>query len=297
MKKVLGYLTLCLIWGNTWMAIKIGLNDLAPFFSLGVRYLIAGLCLGAFLFLRDRTILIKKNQVRLILLITLLNYILPYSMVYWAEQYIYSNLTAVIYAMFPLNVALLAPFLLKEEKMSAYDYGGILIGFTGTLIIFAESLLSEMTFHFWGILAVYIGSISSAIISIILKKEKTPFHPLRINLWPILLTGIVITLFSLFVEDLQRNVWSTSAVISVIYLSIFGTVVGFTVYFWMIRQIKLILLSSISYVIPIVAVISGWVYLGEMLTRLQIIGSLLVLAGIFLSTRKPKRNRSETYHE
>jgi drug/metabolite transporter (DMT)-like permease len=288
MKKVFGYLTLCLIWGNTWMAIKIGLNDLTPFFSLGVRYLIAGICLGAFLLLKDRTISIKKGQVKLILLITFLNYIIPYSMIYWAEQHIYSNLTAVIYAMFPLNVALLSPFFLKEEKMTVYDYAGILIGFAGTVIIFAESLLSEMTFHFWGIFAVYIGSISSAIISIILKKDKTQYHPLKINLWPILLTGIFITLFSLFVEDLEKNVWSASAVVSVVYLSIFGTVVGFTVYFWMIRQIKLILLSSISYVIPMVAIIAGWIYLREMLTGYQIIGSLLVLAGVFISTRRPK---------
>ncbi len=288
MKKVLGYITLCLIWGNTWMAIKIGLSDLTPFFSLGVRYLIAGICLGAFLFLKDRTILIKKDQVKLIFLITFLNYIIPYSLVYWAEQHIYSNLTAVIYAMFPLNVALLSPFFLKEEKIGLYDYAGILIGFAGTMVIFTESLISKMGFHFWGILAVYIGSISGALISIILKKDKTQYHPLKINLWPILFTGIFITLFSLFVEDLERNVWSTSAVVSVIYLSIFGTVVGFTVYFWMIRQIKLILLSSISYVIPIVAIISGWIYLREMLTGYQIIGSLLVLAGIFISTRKPK---------
>lgn len=288
MKKITGYLLLCLIWGNTWMAIKIGLSDLTPFFSLGVRYLIAGVCLAAFLLLKDRAIGIRKDQVKLILLIALLNYIIPYSLVYWGEQYIYSNLTAVIYAMFPLNVAMLTPFLLREEKLTPYDYVGILIGFAGTLIIFAESIIARMEFHLWGILAIYIASISSAIISIILKKEKKEYHPLKINLWPILITGVVITLVSLFTEDIQSNRWSMGAVSSVLYLSIFGTVIAFAVYFWMIRQTKLIMLSSISYIIPVVAIIAGWLYLGEKLTHYQILGSLFVLAGVFLSTRKPK---------
>lgn len=284
MKKVSGYIILCLIWGNTWMAIKIGLNDLTPFFSLGIRYLIAAICLGLYLFLKDRDLSIRKDQVKLILSITLLNYIIPYSLVYWGEQHIYSNLTAIIFAMFPLNVAMLLPFFLKQEKPSLFDYSGILLGLTGTVIIFAESMFTETEFHLWGIIAIYLASLSCAIITIILKKEKEEYHPLKINLWPILITGIVITLFSLMVEDIESNTWSVEAVSSILYLAIFGTVIAFAVYFWMIRQIKLVLLSSISYIIPIIAILAGWIYLGERLTHYQILGSLLVLAGVFIST-------------
>ncbi len=279
---------MCLIWGCTWMAIKIGLNDLTPFFSLGVRYLIAGICLALYLFLKDQDILMRKNQVKLVLLITLLNYMVPYSLIYWGEQYIYSNLTAVIFATLPLNIAVLSPFFLKEERLSFFDYLGIFLGFVGTIIIFAESLFMEAEFHLWGIVAVYVASISSSIIAIILKREKKDYHPLKINLWPILLTGIVITLFSFLVEDLENNTCSLEAISSILYLSLFGTVIAFAIYFWMIRQIKLILLSSVAYIIPIIAIMTGWIFLQEKLTSYQVIGSFFVLVGIFVSTRKQK---------
>jgi len=106
-----------------------------------------------------------------------------------------------------------------------------------------------------------------------------------------LFTGISVTLLSFAVEDFHKNRWTPEALSSVLYLAIAGTVIAFGIYFWMIRQIKLILLSSITYLIPIIAIITGWIFLRETLTGYQIIGSLFVIAGIFVITRKPAAAR------
>ena len=138
MKKMSAYIFLCFIWGTTWMAIKIGLKDLTPFFSLGLRYLIAGIFMLVYILTIHRKITVEKKQWKLIFLITLFNFIIPYGLVYWGEQFIFSDLTAVIFAMLPINVVILSLIFFKEEKINLINIVGILIGFSGIITIFYE---------------------------------------------------------------------------------------------------------------------------------------------------------------
>jgi len=266
------------------MAIKIGLNDLTPFFSLGIRYLVAGSSLALYLWIVDRKIIFEKQHLRLLILITLFNYIVPYSLVYWGEQFIYSDLTSVIFAMLPINVAILSYAFFKEEKFTYFDLLGIFISFAGIVTIFSVTILKGIGFHFYGMIAVYLSSLSQAMMAIILKKYKGQYHPLKINFFPILATGIIITGFSFAVENLSNNIMTMSGIISILYLSIFGTVIAFGLYFWLIKQIKLSLFSSNACILPVIAILVGWIFLNEKLTNLQILGSLLVLAGVLIIT-------------
>ncbi|ODS35232.1 MAG: hypothetical protein A7315_01915 [Candidatus Altiarchaeales archaeon WOR_SM1_79] len=277
---------MCLIWGTTWMAIKIGLNTLTPFFSLGMRYITAGICLAVYLWVVDRKITLDRRQLKLLILITLFNYIVPYSLVYWAEQFIYSDITSVIFAMLPINVAILSFLFYKEEKFTFYDLLGILISFAGILIIFSETIFKSTGFHLYGMIAVYFSSLSQAVMTIILKKYKGKYHPLKINLFPILLTGILITGFSFGIENLNNNTITLSGIISIFYLSIFGTVIAFALYFWLIGQIKLSLVSSMAYILPIIAIFVGWIFLNEKLSDIQLSGSAMVLGGVFITIKK-----------
>lgn len=277
---------MCLIWGTTWMAIKVGLNTLTPFFSLGLRYLTAGICLAVCLWVVDRKIALEKRHLKLLILITLFNYILPYSLVYWAEQFIYSDLASVIFAMLPINVAILSFLFYREEKFTHYDLLGILISFAGILTIFSETIFKGIGFHLYGMIAVYFSSLSQAVMALILKKYKDQYHPVRINLFPILLTGIMITGFSFVIENLNDNAITLPGIISISYLSIFGTVIAFALYFWLIGQIKLSLVSSMFYILPIIAIFVGWIFLNEKLSNIQLFGSAMVLGGIFITTKK-----------
>ena len=266
------------------MAIKIGLNDLTPFFSLGMRYLVAGSSLGLYLWMVDKRITFEKKHLKLVILVTLFNYIVPYSLVYWGEQFIYSDLSSVIFAMLPINVAVLSYAFFKQEKFTFYDLLGILISFAGIVTIFSVTIFKRIGFHFYGMIAIYLSSLSQAMMAIILKKYKGQYHPLKINFVPILATGIIIMGFSIAVENLSSNIITTSGIISILYLSIFGTIIAFGLYFWLISQIKLSILSSMAYILPIIAIFVGWIFLNEKLSEVQIIGSLLVLGGVFIIT-------------
>ncbi len=290
MKKSLGFITMCLIWGTTWMAIKIGLKDLTPFISLGLRFILAGACMTIYVLMADGRITFDRKQLKITLYITLFNYIFPYSLVYWGEQFIFSDLTAVIFAMLPINMAILSSIFLKEEKLTIYNLIGVLIGFSGIITIFSETVFKSKGFHLYGMIAVYLASVFQAIMAIYLKKNKDHYHPIRINIWPLLLSGTIITGFGLLMENIKSNTFTVSALISIFYLSIFGTVITFTIYFWIIKHIKLILLSSMAYILPIIAVITGWIFLNEQLSPLQLVGfSLIVLSIILIAYKKPSK--------
>lgn len=286
MKETLGYGVMCLIWGTTWMAIKVGLNDMNPFFSLALRYLAAAVCLAVYLFAKDRRISIERKGWSLIAAITSFNYVIPYSLVYWGEQFIYSDLTSIIFAMLPLNVAALSCLFYKQESFSRRELIGVLIGFGGVVTIFSDSLVHHSRFHFYGGLAVYLSSLSQAVMILILRKHREKFHPLRINLVPLFLTGIIVLALSLLTEDVTRNAWTFSGVASIFFLSVFGTVIAFTIYFWLIQRIRLSAVSAMAYVLPVVAIAVGWVFLGEALTALQLVSSFLILSAVVLTTWK-----------
>lgn len=289
MKKAAGYISLCLIWGTTWMAIKIGLRDLTPFFSLGLRYLAASVFLIGYLFFSEGRISLKVKHWKLTIAVSLFNYILPYSLVYWGEQHIYSDLTSVIFSSLPLNISLLTLFFFRDDRFEPRDAAGILIGFAGIFTIFSEPILKNGGFHLAGMISVYLASFSAALVTLIIRKTKEKFHPIKINLIPVISTGILITGTSFLVEDIGKNRFTASALSAVGYLALFGTVFAFAVYFWLIRRLKLSLVASISYITPLVAIGAGWIFLKEKLSLFQIIGAALVLSGVFLTIRKGKK--------
>lgn len=291
MKKTLGFAAICLIWGTTFLAIKIGLQDLPPLLAVGMRFLAAGAVLAAYLRLADGGIVLAKDKgnLRLMVCLTFLSYLVPYALVYWGEQFISSGLTSVIFAMLPLNIVILSTVFFRDA-LSFWDVGGVVLGLAGIALIFSETILDRSSFHLYGMIAVYLCSLSHAAMAIVLKKTKVPYDPLKINLVPFLAAGVLITALSLVLERGRDVRFTLSAGLSVLYLSVFGTVVAFAVYYWLIPRVKLSLLSTYTYILPIVALVVGRIVLQEKLSPLQFGGTGLVLAGISLTTRK--RNRS-----
>jgi len=291
MKKIILYAIMCMIWGTTWMAIKIGLEDLTPIFSLGLRLLTAGIVIAIYLLIRDRKIKIELKQTKLIVYIMILNYIIPYLGVYWGEQYIYSNLAAIIIATHPINISLLSNIFLKEEKFTLRDNISILFGFAGILMIFSDTFKSGLKLHIFAVIAIFISSLSFSIIDIIMRKKREEYHPLKINLFPILISGILLTGISPFFENISKNNLTFSSISSVLYLSIFGTIITYTILFWLIQRIKLNIVTLSTFIIPIIATITGWVFLDEALSGFQIFGAFFVLLGVLINTvkRKPEK--------
>ncbi len=275
-----GYTLICILWGSTWLAIKIGVEDLTPVFSAGVRFLVAALFF--YLIMKFRNIKLQTDPlaIKLYLIMGVFSFVIPFGLVYWAEQFIASGLTSVLFAIFPFMVILFSRLAIPSEKIGAYKIAGTVIGFTGIYFIFSDDLSFDASNDLWGMIAIVISSTMQAAIAVIIKKHGKSLNPLSMNYIPVLLAGIIMVPSGLVFEESSSMNFTMPAVISVIYLALFGTVATFTTYYWLMKRINVVILSLSAFITPIIAVLLGWIVLDESLSTNDFVGTVMVLIGI-----------------
>ena len=279
--KIVGaYILLCLIWGTTWVGIKASLESLTPFMSAGTRFILASLVIYLIMQLKKITLQTDKLSMKLYFFMGFFSFIIPFGLVYWSQQFVPSGLSAVLFAVYPFFVAIFSYFRIPEEKIGIIKVTGIIIGFTGILVIFSDSFGDDLSDYIFGMIAIVLSGTMQANIAVTLKKSGKHLNSLSMNLVPMLLAGFFMTLFSFLWEDIPSNLIDLNAVLSVSYLAVFGSVVTFTSFYWLLKRVNVIILSLIAFITPIVALIAGWIFYNEQLTTRHFIGSGLVLFGL-----------------
>ncbi len=277
------YVLLCLVWGTTWVAIKASLESLNPFMSAATRFFLASAVIFTIMKFKQIKLQTDKLSVKLYFLMGFFSFIIPFGLVYWAQQYVPSGLSAVLFAVYPFFVAIFSYFRIPEEKIGVVKIIGILLGFTGIIIIFSDSFGEVISDYIFGMFAIVISGAMQANIAVTLKKSGGHLNSLSMNLVPMLLAGIFIMLISLSIEELSRNIIDLNAVVSVSYLAIFGSVITFTSFYWLLKRVNVVILSLIAFITPVVALIAGWIFYNEQLNQHHFIGSATVLAGLLLA--------------
>lgn len=277
---------LCFVWGSTWLVIKIGLADLPPFLGAGLRFVIASAALAGLAAARRVTFPRTAEAHVLLLAVGLASFWGSYGIVYWAEQYIPSGLTAVLFATLPFFTLLLAHPVIPAERMTMRRVLGVAIGFLGVLLVFSGDLAVE---HRMGVTAagvLLLAPLLSAGSNVAVKRWGQDLHPYQLSILPMAYGAAALLATSLWTEDLPAAAWTAAAVGSVVYLAIFGSAVAFVIYYTLLREVAVTTLNLISYVFPIVAVVLGYLVLGEVLDPLTLAGAGLVLVGIAIATRR-----------
>jgi drug/metabolite transporter (DMT)-like permease len=281
--KVLVWLILCVIWGTTWIFIKVGLEDLPPITFAVARFLLAVAILFPFLRLRRIPFPSTAKEWRLIALTGVLQFSINYSMVFWAEQHITSGLAAVLQAMIPVFGLVLAWVFLPSERITPIKIMAVVLGIVGVGIIFYDQLLVQSLMAFAGCVAVVVGSYAAAQASILVKARGGLMHPASLLFGQMLCGLPAIIIYSLVAEGNPLSFhWTRKAVICVIYLTVFGTIAAFWLYYWLLTQVESTKAMMISLVTPLIAVIIGWVVAGETLPPQTGIGGALIIASIGL---------------
>ncbi|MBU0558591.1 MAG: EamA family transporter [Bacteroidetes bacterium] len=278
-----GFTLICLLWGSTWLAIRVGLDSLTPIFSAGVRFSLASLFIYSMM--RIKGIGIQKDPVavKLYIIMGIFSFVIPFGLVYWAEQFIQSGLASILFGVFPFAVIIFSRIAIPEDKVGSYKILGVGLGFGGIILIFSEGLSIDFSNDFWGMIAIVISAVMQAVIAVMMKKYGRQLNPLSMNLAPVMIAGAIMVPAGLLFEDTSRLVFDSKAIFSVTYLAFFGTLLTFTTYYWLMRRMNVVILSLSSFITPIVAVILGYLILDEYLTQRHLIGSALVLIGILLA--------------
>ena len=280
LKIVLVYGLICLIWGSTWLAIRIGLESFTPLFSAGIRFIIAAIAILLIARLSKLHFQFDKVAIMLYVVLGLFSFVIPFGLVYWAEQFVPSGLAAVLFAVYPFFVAIFTFYLIKTERINFLKTVGMIISFIGIIVIFSNDLTGNISDNLIGMIAVVISAIMQAVIAVVIKKYGSYLHPLSMNFFPMLIGGMFLAFIGLWFEDINNITITMPAVLSILYLALFGSVITFTSYYWLMKKINIVLLSLISFITPVIAIIIGWIFYGESLQPRHIAGAVLVLAGI-----------------
>lgn len=282
-KILLIFSFLCLAWGSTWGAIRLGLESITPLLSAGLRFTIASVFIFLIMKLNNVHIQKDKASVRLYLIMGFGSFVVPFSLVYWAEQFVPSGLASVLFAVYPFFVALFSFIAIPSEVIGIYRILGIIFGFAGIVTIFYDGLNVDLSNYIWGMSAIILSAIMQAGIAVTLKKYGHHLHPLSMNFIPLVVAGISLVIISLFAEDLSNISFDSKAVLSIVYLGLIGTVFTFTSYYWLLKRVSVVLLSLIAFITPILALILGWIFFNEKLSSRVLFGSMLVLLGLLIA--------------
>jgi drug/metabolite transporter (DMT)-like permease len=287
------YALICLIWGSTWLAIKVGLAGVPPFLAAGLRFLLSAAIVGLVLVARRRRIVLTREDKVCVLSLGLLVFWLDYACVYWAELHISSGLTAVLFSTMPLMTALLSAFWMRSETLGARKLAGIIVGVAGTALLFwPHERLGQM--QALGMLSALTGAVCAAINLVTMKKHGRHSDPFVLNALGMGLGAACLLVMSAALEPWTTVTWTRSNVLALLYLSLFGSVIAFSAYYYLIKRMDATIVSLSTLVIPIVALALGRTFLHETVTPAAILGIVTILAGVGIAILPTEPGRRVT---
>jgi drug/metabolite transporter (DMT)-like permease len=292
MKPLLVWLLLCIVWGTTWIFIKLGLADLPPVSFAAMRFSAACLILLPVLFLQ-KIEFPKGRQIWIIILITgLLQFFFNYGLLFWGEQHITSGLAAVLQATIPAFGLVLARIYVGEQ-ITGLKIFSFLLGLAGVAVIFREQLFLNGQMAFLGSLAVVVGAFGAAYASVLTKAKGAGTNPASLVFGQMLVGQIPLWFVGLITEGNPFEFhWTRQAVICIFFLAIIGSIVAFWLYYWLLSKIEVSKAMMISFVTPLVAVFVGS-FFGEKLDINSLLGGILILLSVFLIVIRPILQRTK----
>ena len=290
---IFNYILVCIIFGTTFLTIKIGIEAGAPpLFSAGIRFFLAGVILMIIFKLKRKEIMPHIFSKRIIYAGFCLTF-MTFASLYWSEQYISSGLAAVLSATGPMMI-LLIQAKRNREKLQKEQLVALVIALIGVIFVSLPGMHQQVSF-IWSIacIVLVIGELFYGIGSIRSKEilsDLSNVSPFLINGIQMFYGGILLLIASIIVEQPNVTVltsWSVQW--PILYLIFIGSIGGHGLYYWLLSKTNPVFPSTWLYVSPLIAIIVGYIILGEPLNPTMGMGACLILIGVFLANRSTLR--------
>ena len=286
-KILLAFAIIYFVWGSTFLVIRVGVREVPPLLFAAMRFLAAGVLLYAWLIARGG----RSPTLRQWTSASFLGFIIfvvDYGLLFWSEKRIPSGIAAVMLATIPAFMSLAEIFILRTQKLTLRLALAFVIGTGGVAVLVSRSLnLGGAPVDPWSALALIIAAISWSVASALTRKLPLPESKVMSSAAQMLAGGLLLVIFAFAFGDfhgfqpakLPLEVW-----LSLAYLVVFGSIVAFTAYVWLIHHESPTKVGTYGYVNPVVAVLIGYFFGGEGLGLRTILGTALVLVSVVVIT-------------
>jgi drug/metabolite transporter (DMT)-like permease len=284
-KAYFAWIAICIIWGTTYLFIRIGVEELPPMLFAGIRWIIAGIILVSVQKTLGRK-LPAKNEIFPLAIVGIALLGIANGLVVVAEQWIPSGLAALLLTTMPFWMVGFESLLPQGQKINSKIIFGLIVGMIGVLLIFSRDLNTWInTNYLIGTLALMGAVISWSLGSIYSKYRKISVHPMMGAAVQMLIAGSLQTLLGLILGEHHIFHLTENGIFATAYLIIFGSIFGYASYMYAIAHLPLSLVSTYAYINPVIALILGWYILNEELTINILFAAILILIGVMLVQR------------
>lgn len=285
-RVLLAFLAIYFLWGATFLAIRIAVLEIPPFFTAGLRFFTAGSLLFFFLLLRGQPAP-SAAQWRSIVVIAVCMFVVTYGALFWAEQYVPSGLTAVLEATLPIVAMILEVFVFRRQPFRWRMLAAVVLGFLGVGWLLLKD--TGQSFGVFPCLVILGGSVAWTLGAVLTRSMPLPKSvPLAAGA-EMMVGGAVLLCLSLVMGEMHPFPHiPPRAAVALLYLIVGGSLLGFTAYAWLLARMPATRVASHAYINPLVAVALGYFVAGEPVTAQMLVASGLVVGSVFLILRPEK---------
>jgi drug/metabolite transporter (DMT)-like permease len=291
-KTLLAFAIIYFVWGSTFLAIRVGVHEVPPFLLAAMRFLIAGLVLYGWVMARGE----RSPNVRQwasVTLLAILIFVCDYGLLFWAEQRVPSGIAAVMLATIPVFMALSEILFLRTQRLTPRLALALLVGIAGVGVLMSRSLnLGGAPIDTKGAAALIFAAMSWSIASALTRKLPLPTSKVMSSGAQMLVGGVLLSLTSAALGEFRNfhpATVSRDAWLSLLYLIVAGSIIGFTAYVWLLHHESPTKVGTYAYVNPVVAVLIGYFLGGEPLGLRTLLGTLFVLISVVVITTTPAK--------
>ena len=290
-KVLLAFAIIYFVWGSTYLAIRVGVREIPPFLMAGMRFLVAGIVLSAWMRAKGAPSPTAREWGGAALLAVLI-FVLDYGLLFWAERRVPSGIAAVMLATIPVFMTLSEIWIIKTQRLTARLGAALITGIAGVAVLVNPSgNFGDTPIDAPGACALMVAAISWSVASALTRKVPLPSAKTMSSGIQMLAGGVLLTLAATLLGEFRgfrMQAVSARAWLALAYLIVAGSIVAFTAYVWLIHHESPTKVGTYAYVNPVVAILVGYFLGGEKIGLRTIVGSVLVLLSVIAIATSPK---------
>ncbi|MBF6640637.1 EamA family transporter [Flavobacterium sp. J49] len=287
--------TVAVVWGTTYLGIRVAVETMQPWYITSTRQGLAALIILVILLYKKQLAWIGWENFKLQFIPAILMIVLANGFTTIAEQSVPSGLTSILSALSPL-VVFLGGTMIGQQKPSIKGFLGVMVGFLGVVFIFRDGLGDILDPNYkTGIFYLSIAILSWSVGTVYTKMHTHKSNNIALNLfYQFSIAAIIQFVLALILNpDVDFNAWSSRSIFATLYLSVFGSVIAFFAYHYALKRVTATQVSVLNYINTIIAVFLGWLLLDEVITFDFVIATVLIILGVFITNYKRTRGKSK----